>query len=263
MTTPILRVENVSKRFYGLSVVDNLSFSVASGSCTALIGPNGAGKTTVFNLITGVMPVDAGSILLDGVDISRIPSRNRIRHGVARSFQNIRLMPHLSALENVMVGQHSLAGGILGVLEPVRLLPGNRWREEARAALVDAGLERYEQAAVGSLPYGIQKRIELVRALAARPRLLLLDEPVAGLNSLEKNMLREQLQSICSKTGVTLLLVEHDMNFVGMLCHAVIVLNFGRKIATGTPDQIRENPLVREAYLGAKGPVLAEQEHAS
>ncbi len=263
MTAPILMLENVSKHFFGLSVVEDLSFSVRRGSCTALIGPNGAGKTTVFNLITGAIAIDAGRILLDEVDISRVPSRNRIRHGVARSFQNIRLMPHLSALENVIVGQHSLNSGLFGVLQPVRLLPGNRWREEARGALADAGLGRYERAAVGSLPYGVQKRIELVRALMARPRLLLLDEPAAGLNPVETDLLREQLQSICHEAGVTLLVVEHDMNFVGALCQEVIVLNFGRKIATGTPSHVREHPLVREAYLGAKGPVLAEQGHAS
>ncbi len=263
MTAPILLLENVSKHFFGLSVVEDLSFSVRRGSCTALIGPNGAGKTTVFNLITGAIAIDAGRVLLDEVDISRVPSRNRIRHGVARSFQNIRLMPHLSALENVIVGQHSLNSGLLGVLQPVRLLPGNRWREEARRALADAGLGRYERAAVSSLPYGIQKRIELVRALMARPRLLLLDEPAAGLNPVETDVLREQLQLISNETGVTLLVVEHDMNFVGALCHEVIVLNFGRKIATGTPSYVREHPLVREAYLGAKGPVLAEPGHAS
>ena len=149
------------------------------------------------------------------------------------------------------------------MLQPVRLFPGNRWREEARGALADAGLGSYERTAVGSLPYGIQKRIELVRALMARPRLLLLDEPAAGLNPAETDMLREQLESICSGNGVSLLIVEHDMNFVGALCHEVIVLNFGRKIATGTPEQMREHPLVKEAYFGVEAPALAEQIYAS
>jgi branched-chain amino acid transport system ATP-binding protein len=225
-----------------------------------LIGPNGAGKTTVFNLITGVYPIDAGRIVLDGVDIAKIPSRRRIHHGVARNFQNIRLMPHLSALENVLVGQHCQNGGFFGVLQPVNLVPGNRWREEARAALEEAGLAAYERATVGSLPYGLQKRIELVRALMAKPRLLLLDEPAAGLNPAETDALRERITTICRDRGITLLVVEHDMHFVGALCAEVIVLNFGRKIAEGTPEYVREDALVREAYLGTDA---TEARHAS
>jgi ABC-type branched-subunit amino acid transport system ATPase component len=258
----ILALDNVAKQFGGLRVIDDLSFSVRRGICTGLIGPNGAGKTTVFNLITGVFPIDSGRILLDGTDIARVPSRRRIRHGVARNFQNIRLMRHLSALENVLVGQHCRNGGLLGVLQPVNLFPRNRWREQARSALADAGLARYERASVGSLPYGVQKRIELVRALMAEPRLLLLDEPAAGLNPAETDMLRQQLDTICRSRGVTLLVVEHDMHFVGALCEQVVVLNFGHKIAEGTPDEIREDALVKEAYLGVD-PSPAEQRHAS
>ena len=168
----ILRFDSVSKHFGGLSVIEDLSFAVRRGRRTALIGPNGAGKTTVFNLITGVYSVDAGRILLEGIDMTGVVSRRRMGHGIARSFQNIRLMPHLSTLENVMVGQHCRNKGIRGVLQPVNLVPGNRWREEARAALAAAGLGGYERSTVGSLPYGVQKRIELVRALMARPRLL-------------------------------------------------------------------------------------------
>jgi branched-chain amino acid transport system ATP-binding protein len=261
-TDSVLELEDVDKRFGGLSVVDQLSFSVQRGSRTGLIGPNGAGKTSVFNLITGVYPVDGGRILLDGVDISRFPSRRRIHHGIARNFQNIRLMPHLSAIENVMVGQHCRNGGLRGVLQPVSLVPGNRWREEARAALAEAGLARCEDATVGSLPYGMQKRIELVRALMAKPRLLLLDEPAAGLNSAETDVLREQLATICGNRGITLIVVEHDMNFVGALCERVVVLNFGRKIAEGSPDEIREDLLVRDAYLGVED-APAEPSHAS
>ena len=248
----ILELNAVDKRFGGLSVVEQLSFSVRRGSRTGLIGPNGAGKTTVFNLITGVYPIDGGAILLDGVDISRISSRHRIHHGIARNFQNIRLMPHLSAIENILVGQHCRNGGFLGVLQPVSLVPGNRWREEARAELAEAGLARCERATVGSLPYGLQKRIELVRALMARPQVLLLDEPAAGLNSAETDTLCEHIATVCGKRGITLLVVEHDMHFVGALCEHVVVLNFGRKIAQGSPDEIREDPLVREAYLGVE-----------
>jgi ABC-type branched-subunit amino acid transport system ATPase component len=246
----ILTLDNISKQFGGLRVIDDLTFSVRRGGCTGLIGPNGAGKTTVFNLITGVFRIDTGRILLDGTDIARVPSRRRIRHGIARNFQNIRLMPHLSAIENVLIGQHCRNPGLRGALQPVNLMPRNRWREQARAALADSGLAAYERASVGSLPYGIQKRIELVRALMAEPRLLLLDEPAAGLNTQETALLREQLDAIRRSRDLTLLVVEHDMHFVGALCERVVVLDFGRKIAEGTPDEIREHRQVREAYLG-------------
>jgi ABC-type branched-subunit amino acid transport system ATPase component len=248
---PILRFEAVSKHFGGLSVIENLSFAVRRSRRTALIGPNGAGKTTVFNLITGVYAVDAGRILLDGIDLTGMPSRRRIGCGIARTFQNIRLMAHLSTLENVMVGQHCRNGGLAGVLQPVGLVPRNRWREEARAALATAGLSAYESAPVASLPYGVQKRIELVRALMARPRLLLLDEPAAGLNSAETEAMQAELETICGDGGPTLLVVEHDMQFVGALCADVVVLDFGRKIAEGSPDAVRHNALVQEIYLGA------------
>jgi len=251
---PILRLDNVGKRFGGLTVIENLSFEVRRGSRTALIGPNGAGKTTVFNIITGVFPVDDGCIFLDETDITEVPSRLRIRHGVARTFQNIRLMPHLSALENVLVGQHARNSGWRGVLQPVSLLPRNRWRAEARAALADSGLGAYERATVGSLPYGVQKRIELVRALMAHPRLLLLDEPAAGLNPAETEALQIQLERVCAGGNVTLLVVEHDMHFVGALCEHVVVLSFGRKIAEGAPELIRQNRQVQEIYLGAPAP---------
>jgi branched-chain amino acid transport system ATP-binding protein len=260
---PILTLENVNKNFGGLRVVEDLSFSVRRGSCTALIGPNGAGKTTVFNLITGVYPIDAGRMLLDGSDIGRMPSRRRIHHGIARNFQNIRLMPHLSALENVLIGQHCRNSGLRGVLQPVNLIPRNRWRQEARAALADAGLAEHERATVGSLPYGLQKRIELVRALIAKPRLLLLDEPAAGLNAAETDLLRERLAFISGQRGITMLVVEHDMHFVGALCGHVIVLNFGRRIAEGTPDEVRSDPLVREAYFGLDVTLIPEQRHVS
>jgi ABC-type branched-subunit amino acid transport system ATPase component len=269
---PILTVDTIAKHFGGLRVVEDLSFAVPRGSRTALIGPNGAGKTTVFNLITGMYPIDTGRILIDGIDITKTPSRHRIRHGIARNFQNIRLMPHLTALENVLVGQHCRNIGWRGVLQPVNLMPGNRWREEAHAALADSGLGGYERATVRNLPYGIQKRIELVRALMAKPRLLLLDEPAAGLNPAETAALREHLAAICGERGITLLVVEHDMHFVGALCEHVIVLNFGRKIAEGPPVRIREDAAVREAYLGADpvpaassdtAAIPSEQFHAS
>jgi branched-chain amino acid transport system ATP-binding protein len=260
-TDAILELDAVSKRFGGLSVVDDLSFSVGRGSVTGLIGPNGAGKTTVFNLITGTHPIDSGQILLDGEDIAAVPARDRIRHGIARNFQNIRLMPHLTALENVLLGQHCRNRGLLGVLQPLSLLPRNRWRDEARAALSDAGLAGCERATAANLPYGIQKRIELIRALMAAPRVLLLDEPAAGLNPTETDLLQDQLETLRAHRNITLIIVEHDMQFIGALCEHVVVLNFGHKIAEGTPDQVRNDALVREAYLGVAEP--AEAPHAS
>jgi branched-chain amino acid transport system ATP-binding protein len=257
---PILDLHGLAKRFGGLTVVEDLSFAVARGSRTAIIGPNGAGKTTVFNLISGLLPADAGRISFDGHDISTVPSRRRIGYGIARSFQNVRLMPHLTTLENVMVGQHSRCRGLLGVLQPINILPRNRWRDEARTALADAGLAPYESVLVAGLPYGVQKRVELVRALMARPRLVLLDEPAAGLNSGESEMLRQLLERLCASTAVTLLIIEHDMHFVGALCDHVVVLDFGRKIAEGTLAQIRDDPLVQRIYLGT---AAQERSHAA
>jgi branched-chain amino acid transport system ATP-binding protein len=247
---PMLELQSVRKHFGGLSVVDDLSFNVRRGSRTAMIGPNGAGKTTVFNLISGLYAPDSGKIVFDGSDIAAVPSRRRIGLGIARSFQNVRLMLHLTALENVMIGQHSRSAGVSGLLQPINLLPNNTWRAEARAALVDAGLASYENAMVASLPYGVQKRVELVRAMMARPKLLLLDEPAAGLNSAESESLQQLLNHICSDTALTLLIIEHDMYFVGALCDHVTVLDFGRKISEGTMTQVRNDPLVQQIYLG-------------
>ena len=246
---PILALEAVSKGFGGLRVIEALSFAVLPGERVALIGPNGAGKTTAFNLITGVYPVDAGRILLEGEDITRLPARKRIRAGLARTFQNIRLLPHLTVLENAMVAQYARNPSATGMLEPVNLTLNNRWRREARAALAEAGLAQYAEEPTGGLPYGIQKRIELVRALLAHPRVLLLDEPAAGLNPAETEALAAQLERISAR-GVTLLVIEHDMHFIGAFCRRVVVLNFGCKIAECDPDAVGDDPRVREAYLG-------------
>jgi branched-chain amino acid transport system ATP-binding protein len=192
-----------------------------------------------------------------------VASRRRIAHGVARSFQNVRLMPHLTTLENVMVGQHCRNADLFGVLQPVNLWPHNRWREAARAALTDVGLERYAGATVKNLPYDVQKRVEVVRAMMAKPHLLLLDEPAAGLNSTETEALQRLLERICGNGAVTLLVVEHDMHFVGALCDEVIVLDFGRKIAEGTPAEIRANARVQEIYLGTPVTDATEPRHAA
>ncbi len=240
-----LSLVDVSKSFGGLVVVDHLGFTARRGGRTGLIGPNGAGKTTVFNLVSGVYPIDVGTILLDGEAISRLSPVQRIRRGISRSFQNIRLMPHLSTVENVMLGEHWCR-------PTFSLAQGRSATAKARAALADAGLGTYPGQVVASLPYGIQKRIEVVRALLADPKVLMLDEPAAGLNSAETEALGELLLRVSSR-GVTLLIVEHDMHFVRQLCDHVVVLNFGRLIFEGTPEALNQDQGVIEAYLGTRG----------
>ncbi|MFM8623844.1 MAG: ABC transporter ATP-binding protein [Betaproteobacteria bacterium] len=248
----VMQLEGVSKSFGGLKVIDEVSVSVPAGSRTALIGPNGAGKSTLFNLISGVYPIDSGRISALGQDITNMSVANRVRHGIARSFQNIRLMPHLSTLENVMLGEHHRS-------RPWERVSGRKASERARQTLERAGLDTYPGQVVADLPYGIHKRIEVVRALMTEPKILLLDEPAAGLNSVETEELRRLLQTV-SEGGVTLLVVEHDMPFVRHLCNHVVVLNFGRKIFEGTPEAVKQDAAVLEAYLGS--PDAMERKHA-
>ena len=248
----VMQLEGVSKSFGGLKVIDEVSVSVPAGSRTALIGPNGAGKSTLFNLISGVYPIDSGRISALGQDITNMSVANRVRHGIARSFQNIRLMPHLSTLENVMLGEHHRS-------RPWERVSSRKASERARQTLERAGLDTYPGQVVADLPYGTQKRIEVVRALMTEPKILLLDEPAAGLNSAETDELRRLLQTV-SEGGVTLLVVEHDMPFVRHLCNHVVVLNFGRKIFEGTPEAVKQDAAVLEAYLGS--PDAMERKHA-
>lgn len=247
-----LSISGLSKSFAGVRAIRDLSFEVPKGHTTALIGPNGAGKTTVFNMVSGVYGVDAGRIMVNGTDVTHMPSRRRISTGVARSFQNIRLMSHLSVLENLLVGQHVRASSLGALLTPYRLIPNHRWKREAREALAESGLEAYADETVGALPYGVRKRIDLVRATLAGSSVLMLDEPAAGLNPSETNALRDHLKALAAK-GVTLLVVEHDMHFVDSICQNVVVLNFGEKIAEGPLSTVRRDPKVREAYIGTDG----------
>lgn len=256
MSETILTIAGMHKSFGGLKVIDDVSFHVRQGSRTALIGPNGAGKTTIFNLLTGVYETDAGTITLDNQDITRVPAQDRVIVGMSRSFQNIRLMPHLSTVENVMLGQHARARSLRDLLYPLGLLPRNRWKQAAEEALHDAGIGTYPGEVVANLPYGVQKRIEVVRAMVSQPKLLLLDEPAAGLNETETHQLQELLERV-SGQGVTILVVEHDMHFVRNLCDHIVVLNFGRKIFEGTADEVHGDPAVLEAYLGTDSKLAA------
>jgi branched-chain amino acid transport system ATP-binding protein len=246
-----LSLIKIDKRFGGLTVADKISFDVPVGSRTALIGPNGAGKTTLFNLISGVYPIDGGSIVLGNQPIERLPTRDRVRAGLSRSFQNIRLMPHLSVIENVMLGQHTLANGIGEMLKPIAWQRRNSWRQQAEQSLRDAGIDVDPDADVGGLPYGVRKKIEVVRALMSRPRLLMLDEPAAGLNPRETAELSDFLKSI-AWDGLTMLVVEHDMSFVHGLCERTVVLNFGRLIYDGPTRTVQDDETVRAAYLGTR-----------
>jgi branched-chain amino acid transport system ATP-binding protein len=244
-----LALRGVTKRFGGLTVADNVTFDVPNGARMALIGPNGAGKTSLFNLISGVYAADGGNIILHGSPIERMPPRLRVRAGLARSFQNIRLMPHLSVVENVMLGQHVLVRGAAPLLSPLAWQRKSHWRRLAEASLQDAGIDVDPDADVSTLSYGIRKRIEVVRALMSRPRLLLLDEPAAGLNPRETAELSAFLKSIAA-AGLTMLVVEHDMSFVHDLCERTVVLNFGRLIYDGSTRGVHDDAEVRAAYLG-------------
>lgn len=257
-----LSLVNVSKRFGGITVSDDISFDIPVGARTALIGPNGAGKTTMFNLVSGAHKIDGGSISLHGERIDRLTPRARVRAGLSRSFQNIRLMPHLSVIENIMLGQHSAASGLGALLSPIVWQRNCQWRRQAVQSMRDAGIDVDPDASVNGLPYGVRKKIEVVRALMSRPRLLMLDEPAAGLNPRETAELSSFLKAV-ARSDLTLLVVEHDMSFVNDLCDRTVVLNFGRLIYDGPTEGVHEDAEVREAYLGKRRSAKAAKKESS
>jgi branched-chain amino acid transport system permease protein len=238
----LLKLEGLEKHFGGLKAVDGLDISVMRGTVHALIGPNGSGKTTTLNVINGIYKPTGGRILIDGVDITKSSPHERAAQGVSRTFQNIRLFPGMSVIENVMVGAQRRNNP---------LEPGERaLRERALSALEFVNMRHKAGQLVGNLPYGHQRLVEIARALAGHPKLLLLDEPAAGLNQTEKGELVVLLKRLRESHGLTIFLIDHDMKLVEGVSDTITVLNFGKKIAEGSPSEVLRHPAVIAAYLG-------------
>jgi branched-chain amino acid transport system ATP-binding protein len=249
-----LVLKNVSKRFGGLLAVSDVNMDVPPGKITGLIGPNGAGKTTVVNMITGLLKLSTGSITLDGQDISEAEAHEVAFAGVSRTFQNIRLLPEATVLENVVIGFHvhvksSLFAQLVGLPSSLRETP--KLIERGRQLLERFGMSRYADHPAGGLAYGHQRRVEMMRAVATSPKILLLDEPVAGMNDVEATELGKVFSELAA-SGIGLLLIEHNIRFVNQLCEHVYVLDSGAMIASGTPQEVMHNPAVIAAYLGGK-----------
>ena len=254
MTTNILEAQGVTKQFGGLTAVNNIDFVIERNSICSLIGPNGAGKTTFFNMITGLYVPTAGSLIFDGLSIAGLKPDQVTSRGIGRTFQNIRLFQNMTALENVLVGQHArLKANLIGIILRTRAVMAEEERARQRGLeLLDfVGLSRARADDLSkNLPYGDQRRLEIARALATDPKLLLLDEPTAGMNPQETGALTRLIRHIRDTLGVTVLLIEHDMKVVMDISERITVLDHGAKIAEGPAEMVRTNEQVIEAYLG-------------
>ncbi len=249
----LLEASRIMKSFGGLTAVHDIDFSLQAEEIASIIGPNGAGKTTFFNMISGYYIPDKGKIVFDGRDVTKLSPEKVAACGIARTFQNIRLFPDLMAVENVLVGMHlHLKAGIGGIVFNTRGARAEEQRayDEAYSLMKYAGLEGKETELARSLSYGDQRRLEVARALAVKPKMLLLDEPTAGMNPRETDEMKEFILQLRDEKKVTILLIEHDMKVVMGISDRITVLNYGEKIAEGTPQEIKENPEVIRAYLG-------------
>jgi branched-chain amino acid transport system ATP-binding protein len=255
----LLQLKNVTKQFGGLMAVDNVSFDVERGSIFGLIGPNGAGKTTIFNLITGIYKVTEGEILFEGIETNSMQPYRVAELGITRTFQNIRLFKKLTTYENILTACHYNVR--YGLVDAV--LRNKRFKAEEKGLLAHAeelmnimGLEDRRDVIAGNLPYGLQRRLEIARALALRPKLLLLDEPAAGMNPDETARLMTLIKEIRDRFNLTVLVIEHHMDLIMGVCERIVVLNFGKKLAEGTAGEVQANPKVIEAYLGEEEEVV-------
>ncbi|MBN3269485.1 high-affinity branched-chain amino acid ABC transporter ATP-binding protein LivG [Bordetella bronchiseptica] len=253
MSETLLKVSGLTMRFGGLLAVDSVAFEVRRDEVFAIIGPNGAGKTTVFNCVGGFYKPTAGEIVMDGKPITGMPSHKVARHGLVRTFQNVRLFKQLTVLENLLVAQHTQV--------EARLLPGllklKSYRQSEAEALTRAaqwldfmGLREFANREAGNLAYGHQRRLEIARCMITKPRLLMLDEPAAGLNPQEKRDLQSLIDQLRREFGVAVLLIEHDMSLIMGISDRILVMEHGKPITTGTPDEVRNDPRVIKAYLG-------------
>jgi branched-chain amino acid transport system ATP-binding protein len=254
--TALFTAKDISVRFGGIRAVDSVSFEVEQGEIFSIIGPNGAGKTTIFNLISRIYQPSAGKLMFEDQDITQISPYRIAGLGIARTFQNIELFANATLLQNLLIGRH--CHSTVGILSQLVFTPGVRreelrHREKAEEVIAFLGLERYRDTLIANLPYGVRKVVELGRALCIEPKLLLLDEPSSGLNVEETEGMGFWIEDIKKDLGITVIMVEHDMNLVSMVSDRVMALNYGKVIALGTPREVQNHPEVVRAYIGGEG----------